>query len=191
MQRSIPSLLGARGWSFFTQENGVGDRQGSRTFGNGGHEAFLPPGSVAVRLLVVAVFPVVHLRWGKKKPTTVSLVGDVGGQITAAVLKCRLRLTSPFRESLLGDEDGPRAKAPAGSRSSAAAARRLRPGSLVGRRPGHTMSELRLRTSRSGKEWRCLVCSSSAWIRLWGAKSEWRGSWPKALASGMGGSGGG
>lgn len=37
---------------------------GSGTFGNGGHEAFLPPGPVAVGLLVVAVFPVVHLRGG-------------------------------------------------------------------------------------------------------------------------------
>lgn len=59
--------------------------------------------------------------------------------------------TSPFKESLLGDEVGPRAKAPAGSRSSTAT-RRLRQGSLVGRRPGQTMSELRLRTSLSGNE---------------------------------------
>ncbi|TNN86509.1 hypothetical protein EYF80_003279 [Liparis tanakae] len=93
-------------------------------------------------------------------------------------------------EYMLGDEDGPKAKAPAGSRSSTAT-RRLRPGSLVGRRPGHTMSELRLRTSLSGKEWRCLVCSSSAWARQWGMKREWRVSCPRALASGMGGSGGG
>lgn len=106
-------------------------------------------------------------------------------------LNARPRLfTSPFRESLLGDDDGPKAKAPAGSRSSATT-RRLRPGSLVGRRPGHTMSELRLRTSLSGKEWRCLVCSSSAWARQWGVKREWRVSCPRALASGMGGSGGG
>lgn len=99
-------------------------------------------------------------------------------------------VTSPFRESLLGDEDGPKAKAPAGSRSSTAT-RRLRPGSLVGRRPGHTMSELRLRTSLSGNEWRCLVCSSSDWAKQWGVKREWRVSCPRALASGMGGSGGG
>lgn len=59
--------------------------------------------------------------------------------------------TSPFKESLLGEEVGPRAKAPEGSRSSTAT-RRLRQGSLVGRRPGQTMSELRLRTSLSGNE---------------------------------------